>query len=96
MNPKEIENIASNLNNVLDSFCIAFHTKQGTLRIALFLHINKNKKENLIIKKVKTKIDSLPNYKKPYMIKIIYKLPQTATGKIKRNDLQMLIKEKNL
>ena len=30
------------------------------------------------------------------MIKVIYKLPQTATGKIKRNDLQMLIKEKDL
>ena len=30
------------------------------------------------------------------MIKVIYKLPQTSTGKIKRNDLQMLIKEKNL
>ena len=96
VNPKEIENLISDIDNILDAFCIAFHTKQGTLRIALFLHINKNKKENLIIKQVKTKIESLPNYKKPYMIKVIYKLPQTATGKIKRNDLQMLIKEKNL
>jgi acyl-coenzyme A synthetase/AMP-(fatty) acid ligase len=28
------------------------------------------------------------------MIKVIDKLPQTSTGKIKRNDLQKLIKEK--
>ena len=96
VNPKEIENLISDIDNILDCFCIAFNTKQGTLRIALFLHVNKNKKENFIIKQVKTKIDSLPNYKKPYMIKVIYKLPQTATGKVKRNDLQMLIKAKDL
>ena len=96
VNPKEIENLISDMDNILDSFCIAFPTKLGTIRIALFLHINKNKKENLIIKQVKSKIDSLPNYKKPYMIKVIYKLPQTATGKIKRSDLQILIKEENL
>ena len=78
VNPKEIENLISDMDNILDSFCIAFHTKQGTLRIALFLHINKNKKENLIIKQVKTKIESLPNYKKPYMIKVIYKLDQST------------------
>ena len=91
VNPKEIENITSNINNILDSFCIAFNTKQGTLRLALFLHVDKIKKEKLIIKQVKTKIDSLPNYKKPYIIKIINQLPQTVTGKIKRNDLQKLI-----
>ena len=84
------------MDNILDCFCIAFHTKKGTLRIALFLYVNKNKNENLIIKQVKTKIDSLPNYKKPYIIKVIYKLPQTATGKVKRNDLQMFIKGKDL
>ncbi len=96
VNPKEIENIISKIDDILDSFCIAFQTKQGTLRIALFLHVNKNKKESSIIKQVNTKIDSLPNYKKPYIIKVINQLPQTATGKIKRNDLQMLIKENDL
>ena len=94
VNPKEIENIASNLNNVLDSFCIAFNTKQDTLRLALFLHVNKTTNEDLIVRKLKTKIASLPNYKKPYMIKLIDKLPQTSTGKIKRNDLHKLIKDK--
>lgn len=96
VNPKEIEIITSKIENILDSFCIAFHTKQGTLRLALFLHINKNENKNLIIKLVKTKIDSLPNYKKPYWINTINEVPQTATGKIKRNDLKKLIKEKNL
>ncbi|MFP6779081.1 MAG: AMP-binding protein [Alphaproteobacteria bacterium] len=94
VNPKEIENIASNINNVLDAFCISFNTKQETLRLALFLYVNKIKNEDLIVKKFKTKISSLPNYKKPYMIKVIDKLPQTSTGKIKRNDLHKLIKEK--
>ena len=60
----------------------------------MFLYVNKIKNEDLIVKKFKTKISSLPNYKKPYMIKVIDKLPQTSTGKIKRNDLHKLIKEK--
>jgi benzoate-CoA ligase len=93
VNPKEIENLVSNIDNILDSFCISFHTKQETLRLALFLYVNKTEKKNIIISKVKTKIDVLPNYKKPYIIKVIDNLPQTSTGKIKRNDLQKLIKE---
>ena len=40
-----------------------------------------------------TKIKKLPNYKKPYWIKLIDKLPQTSTGKVKRNDLKEMIKD---
>ena len=95
-NPKEIEDTVSNINNIIDSFCIAFQTKEETLRLALLLHINKEGKENIITEQVKKKLDKLPKYKKPYIVRFLNKLPQTATGKIKRNDLQKFIKEKNL
>ncbi|MBH88578.1 MAG: hypothetical protein CMJ12_05380 [Pelagibacterales bacterium] len=96
VNPKEIEDIISNVNNIIDSFCVAFRTKQETIRLALLLHVNKSIKENLIIEQVNKKIDKLPNYKKPYIIRFINKLPHTTTGKIKRNDLHKFIKGKNL
>jgi len=91
VNPKELETEASKVENVIDSFCVAAESKQGTIRLALFLCIQENENEKLIIKKVKNKIEFLPKYKQPYWIKTIHEVPQTTTGKIKRNDLKKLI-----
>ena len=76
---------------MIDSFCITAESEEGTHRLALFLYIKNNKNENLIIKLVKNRISSFPKYKQPYWIKTITDVPQTATGKIKRNDLKILI-----
>jgi benzoate-CoA ligase len=91
VNPKELETEASKINNVIDSFCITAESKEGTHRLALFLYIKTSKDQNLIIRQVKDKISYLPKYKQPYWIKTITDVPQTATGKIRRNDLKNLI-----
>ena len=59
--------------------------------MVLFLYIKTSKDQNLIIRQVKDKISYLPKYKQPYWIKTITDVPQTATGKIRRNDLKNLI-----
>ena len=94
LTPKELETEASKINNVIDSFCITAESKEGTHRLALFLYIHKNKNKDIITKQVKNQIDSLPKYKQPYWIKTITKVPQTATGKIIRNDLKKIIESK--
>ena len=91
VNPKDLEKEASEVKEVIDSFCITAESEEGTHRLALFLYIKNNKNENLIIKLVKNRISSFPKYKQPYWIKTITDVPQTATGKIKRNDLKKLI-----
>ena len=93
VNPKEIEKVAYNVKGVLDSFCVSALSKEETNRIALFIY-TKNKNHNNIMDKITENIQSLPNYKKPKWIKIINKLPQTSTGKVKRNILKKMI-EKN-
>ena len=40
---------------------------------------------------MQNKISFLPKYKQPYWIKTITDVPQTATGKIRRNALRNLI-----
>jgi len=94
VNPKEIEKIANKIDEVLDAFCVTALSKEHTNRIALFLY-TKNKNNNNIMKKIKKKIELLPNYKKPYWIKIIHKLPQTSTGKVRRKALQEMIENNN-
>tara|TARA_B100000686_G_scaffold342408_1_gene421506 strand:- start:14169 stop:15665 length:1497 start_codon:yes stop_codon:yes gene_type:complete len=95
VNPKEIEKLVHNIEGVLDAFCITTLSKEETNRIALFIY-TKNKKNNEVKENIIKKVKNLPNYKKPYWIKIIDKLPQTSTGKIKRNILKEMIKnEKN-
>ena len=92
VNPKEIEKFAFNTEGVIDAFCITAISKEETNRIALFIYTkqkNDDEVRNNIIKKIK----KLPNYKKPYWIKIIDKLPQTSTGKVKRNMLKEMIKD---
>jgi len=91
VNPKELETEATKINNVIDSYCISAESKEGTHRLALFLYIKKSKDQSLIIKQVQNKISFLPKYKQPYWIKTITDVPQTATGKIRRNDLRNLI-----
>ena len=92
VNPKEIEKLTYNIEGVIDAFCITVLSKEETNRIALFLY-TKSKNTNEIKKNIITKIKKLPNYKKPYWVKLIDKLPQTSTGKIKRNDLKEMIKD---
>jgi len=84
--------LAFNTEGVIDAFCITAISKEETNRIALFIYTkqkNDDEVRNNIIKKIK----KLPNYKKPYWIKIIDKLPQTSTGKVKRNMLKEMIKD---
>ena len=95
VNPKEIEKIAHEISEILDAFCVTALSRDHTNRIALFLY-TKNKNNNIIImKKINKNIELLPNYKKPHWIKIIYKLPQTSTGKVKRKTLQKMIENNN-
>ncbi len=94
VNPKELETKASKVKNVIDSFCITAESKEGTHRLALFLYIHKNKNKDIITKQVKNQIDSLPKYKQPYWIKTITEIPQTHTGKIRRNALKKIIESK--
>lgn len=91
VNPKELETESSKVQNVIDSLCVAAESKQGALRLALFICIKKNENEKIIIKNVQEKIKKLPKYKQPYWVKTIFEVPQTATGKIRRNDLKKLI-----
>ena len=91
VNPKELETEAAKINNVIDSYCISAESKEGAHRLALFLYIKKSKDQSLIIKQVQNKISFLPKYKQPYWIKTITDVPQTATGKIRRNALRNLI-----
>jgi len=93
VNPKEIERKAIKIVGVLDAFCITAQSKDDTNRLALFLY-TKNQEDKKILKNIDNNIKSLPNYKKPYWIKIIHHLPQTATGKIKKNTLKKLIEKK--
>jgi len=92
VNPKEIERKVIKINGVLDAFCITARSKDDTNRLALFLY-TKNKDDKKILKNIDNNMKSLPNYKKPYWIKTIHSLPQTATGKVKRNTLQKLIEK---
>ena len=91
VNPKELETKAAKVKNIIDSFCITAESSEGTHRLALFLYIQKNENKDMITKKVKNQIASLPKYKQPYWIKTITKVPQTSTGKIRRNDLKKII-----